>query len=454
MLIKCLTYYVMFLKNIACSFILFLCFLNFNFAQNGFAINNKKGVDKINFKLINNIIIVPITVNGVELSFLLDSGVNKPIVFNFLNVTDSLNNKYSEKIYLKGLGNGGLTQALKSKNNTFVIGNTTSYNQDFYIVLDSSINFAPYLGVPIHGIIGYDIFKNLIVDINYTKKQLKLSNHKNYKPKKCKKCEYFKLQFHKNKPYINLKAKINNKQVPLKLLIDTGSSDSLWLFKDDSLGIVNTNKRFSDFLGFGLSGSIHGTRSIIETITINSYNLNKPKVSFPNEEYLTLVKQIDGRNGSIGGEILKRFNLTINYKDSIIKFKKNKNFNTIFSYNKSGITIIKEGIRLVEEIDNSNVFTYASQNENSSNNTYSLNTKFDIKPAFVIWEIRDNSPAFVAGLKKGDVVLRINNVDTKNYSLQQLTAKFFKEEGKKITLTVDRNGQLLKYKFLLKSPLK
>ena len=48
--------------------------------------NNFLSVKKApNFKLINNLIIIPVEVNGVTLSFLLDTGVSKPIIFNFLN---------------------------------------------------------------------------------------------------------------------------------------------------------------------------------------------------------------------------------------------------------------------------------------------------------------------------------------------------------------------------------
>jgi hypothetical protein len=68
-------------------FFLFLSLLSV--AQGKYIVNNKKGVDKISFKLLNNVIVIPVEVNGVALSFLLDSGVSKPIVFNFLKASDS-----------------------------------------------------------------------------------------------------------------------------------------------------------------------------------------------------------------------------------------------------------------------------------------------------------------------------------------------------------------------------
>ena len=53
-------------------------------AQNSFElINTKKAV--IPFQLINNLIFIPINVNGAELTFLLDTGVSETILFSLEN---------------------------------------------------------------------------------------------------------------------------------------------------------------------------------------------------------------------------------------------------------------------------------------------------------------------------------------------------------------------------------
>ncbi|MDG4652641.1 hypothetical protein [Chryseobacterium arthrosphaerae] len=50
-------------------------------AQNAFElINTKKAV--IPFKFINNLIFIPININGAELTFLLDTGVSETILFS------------------------------------------------------------------------------------------------------------------------------------------------------------------------------------------------------------------------------------------------------------------------------------------------------------------------------------------------------------------------------------
>ncbi|WP_299387158.1 aspartyl protease family protein [uncultured Lacinutrix sp.] len=430
----------------------------FCFTQSKYVIDNKSGFDKINFKLINNVIVIPVEVNGVKQSFLLDSGVSKPIIFNFLKASDSLEILNAETIFLKGLGNNAKLPALKSSGNTFKIGDAVNNNQDFYVVFDSSINFAPKLGIPIHGIIGYDLFKDLVVDINYSKKQIKISNPSSYKYKTCKKCETFELEFVNNKPYLNASAIVKDKNIPVKLLIDSGSSDALWLFENDSLDIGAKNNYFNDFLGYGLSGSVHGKRSKIDGFKLKSFTLNRPLVAYPDSLYTSLLREIKGRSGSIGGEILKRFNITMDYNKAQVVFKRNSNFNKEFSYNKSGIEVENEGVRLFTEYDKSNNTNYITDKKNG----YSLNVqavfantrKLVVKSAYTIVFVRANSPGAKAGLQIGDIIIRVNGNDTLKCSLQELIYQFYGKEGNQINLVVDRFGRKIKFKFKLESLIK
>ena len=55
------------------------------FSQGNFELQDEKS-DKVYFKFVNNLIVIPVTVNGASLSFLLDTGVSRPIIFNFFNL--------------------------------------------------------------------------------------------------------------------------------------------------------------------------------------------------------------------------------------------------------------------------------------------------------------------------------------------------------------------------------
>jgi hypothetical protein len=444
-------------KNIWIVLFLF-CINNLGFSQSKFVVQNKKESDKIHFKLINNLIIVPVEINGVELSFLLDTGVNKSIIFNFLNLSDSLQIKDTETIFLRGLGEGEAIKALKSKNNILKIGDAINLKQELFAVFNPNLNFAPRLGVPLHGIIGYDLFKDFVVEINYSSKYIRLTNPDVYKYKKCRSCETLNMEFYKNKPYIYAKVNIEDKQIPVKLLIDSGGSDALWLFEEDSLGIKSGNQYFDDFLGHGLTGSVYGKRSKIDGFSIKHFNLNKVNVSFPEPTSLIYVKLHKERNGSIAGNVLKRFNLIVNYQNETITFNKNRFFHDSFSYNKSGIELEQDGVRLVREKDydytNSDVFL--GEYHKASRTTIVLSTKYklDVKPAYSIVELRKDSPAEKAGLMVGDVLMKINKKSTDRYSLQEIMQMFYEEKGEQIKLDVERDGAPLSFVFYLEDIFK
>ena len=118
------------MKKIQFALLFFFSFYCLSFSQSGFVIQNKKQSDRIKFKLINNLILIPVEINGVELSFILDTGVSKPIVFNIINVSETLKINNSEKIFLRGLGEGEPVEALRSRNNIITIGDAISINQD------------------------------------------------------------------------------------------------------------------------------------------------------------------------------------------------------------------------------------------------------------------------------------------------------------------------------------
>ena len=90
----------MLIKKYLSIFLVVGCVLNV-FSQGNFELQNGKS-DKIHFKLINNLIVIPVTINGASLSFLLDTGVSRPIVFNFFNLKEKLSIHKTELIITHG----------------------------------------------------------------------------------------------------------------------------------------------------------------------------------------------------------------------------------------------------------------------------------------------------------------------------------------------------------------
>ncbi|MBT7851605.1 MAG: PDZ domain-containing protein [Flavobacteriaceae bacterium] len=157
------------------------------------------------------------------------------------------------------------------------------------------------------------------------------------------------------------------------------------------------------------------------------------------------------------GDILHRFNWVFNYKSQWVAFRKNKFFKKHFEYNKSGIVMQYAGVRLLKTPSQISNNTASSDNINSTNNLTTINFtstyKFEIVPELIISDVRANSPADEAGLKIGDVVLSINNQSLRSLTLQKAIDQLYRADGKRIKMTIERQGIVLKYQFNLRDLL-
>jgi len=104
------------------AFFVFLVMVPLLVLAQGYFLPKGQKFEKIKFELINNLIIIPVEINGAELTFILDSGVSKPILFN-LSQSDSIPINNVSEVTIRGLGTGEPMKALSSKSNIFRLGN-------------------------------------------------------------------------------------------------------------------------------------------------------------------------------------------------------------------------------------------------------------------------------------------------------------------------------------------
>jgi len=425
-------------------------------SQGRFQLKNDAKRQSVSFKLLNNLIVFPIEVNGRPLNFILDSGVGATLLFNLYS-KDSVMLHNKEKVRLQGLGSEEPVEAIMSKSNVFTFSNVRGYDQSLYLILDDSFDLSSKLGITVHGIIGYEILKDFIVDINYGTKRITFYNPNKYKYKVCKKCETFDLSFFKQKPYIDVGIKldpVSNKIIPVKLLIDSGGSDALWLFENSHPDILPPKKYFNDFLGEGLSGAVYGKRAFIDALVIGKFELKKPTVSFPDSSSISNAREFEERNGSLGASVLKRFKVIFDYGNKRITFKKGSSFKEPFRYNMSGIELVYNGKQLVREQDYASIGLTDAKLNKKNTVILDYSYKYTFKPSYKIYILREGSPAYEAGLLAGDIVIKINGKFTHEMELDEIVGKFFQKENTKISLVVERNGQDYEYHFYLKDMLK
>ncbi|KAB7529701.1 PDZ domain-containing protein [Flagellimonas olearia] len=412
-----------------------------------------KKFQKVKFELINNLIIIPVQINGSDLTFVLDSGVSKPILFN-LSGQDSISINNVSEVTIRGLGDGEPMKALSSMGNVFSLGDAENYSQDLYVVLDKGINFSPSLGIPVHGILGFELFRDFVVEINYGAKYIKLHNPEHYVHRQGKKAQTLPLSIIKRKAYVEGTVLIKDSEnIPVKLLVDTGSSDALWLFHQPEKGLEIPEKNYEDYLGRGLSGDIFGRRTKVNGVKIGNFELKEAKAAFPYREFFGLIENLGDRNGSVGGEILKRFNFVFDYMNGEVTIKKNGNFREPFQYNLAGIELQHNGLRYIAESIAGMDGVVRDESDSSFGNVQILlenKTQLSLVPEIIVSGIRAGSPAAEAGLREGDVILAVNGRRIHQYKLQEVLKMLNEKEGKRVRVLIERYNKDLLFSFVLK----
>lgn len=385
----------------------------------GFLFNNSRNKStSFRFKTSSNLIIIPVNINDSDtLNFILDTGVRIPIITE-LPFINKLNLNYLLPVQIQGLGDEGTLTAYRSANNNIKLGELTAWNQEVHLVLDESFQISQMLGIPVHGLIGFNLFKDYIVRIDYINEKLTLYDPEHYKYRDRKKDIILPLHLEGNKPFVRINVVTDDLQeVPVKLLVDTGASDALWLSEKSDERIGLPQNHIETFLGKSLSGDLYGIKGRIDGVWVGPIELSKPIVSFPNSEIIEQLISANDRNGTLGAEILRRFKVTIDYRNNRLTLRPTSRIKEAFNYNMSGMEVMNPIPGL---------------------------------PIFTIISIRENSPAYDAGLKENDQILSLNNSNHRSLELNDINLLLQSKENKRIKITVLREGEEYKTSFDLK----
>lgn len=432
------------------TILLIFFFISFHIdAQNKWQSKKEKIV--IPFALVHNLIILEVEMNDGKLDLMLDTGSENSLLFS-VPENDSIVFHDTRKVRIGGLGNGEYIEAMVSSKNKMKIKEYVDEDFELLLITDKDIKLVNRLGISVNGILGSSFFKDFLVEIDYQNQKIIL--HKRMSKKVAKKISKYKsknVNIIESKPYFDVSISLNNNKFDrIKLLMDTGLGDGLWLFENDS--IKCDTQYFNDLLGIGLGGDIIGKKSRVHKLEFSDHLLEEALVSYPDSSSLYQLDLINGRNGSIGGGITKRFNWILDYKNQIFYFKKNKFFEEPFNYNMSGIEVQHTGLTWVPEKLTFN--NYLSKSGTIVfDKDYDFKYKFELKPIFEVFSVRENSPGSKVGIEKGDIIISINGKKGYDYTIQEISNLFQSEDGKLIKMEVDRNGQIFKVRFYLEKVL-
>lgn len=387
--------------------------------QTGFSFDNpKKKSITFSFKSSSNLIIIPVAINNSDtLNFILDTGVRYPIITE-LPFINKLNLNFLQPINVKGLGEGEQLTAYRSGNNTINLDGLVAYDQEIHMVINENFQISHILGIPVHGLIGFNLFKDYVVKIDYSDHKITLIKPEYFTYKEKEKDIVLPLTFEQNKPFVTTSIVTDkNQDVPVKLLVDTGASDALWLSTNSDNRISLPENHIETFLGRGLSGDLYGKKGRIGALWVGPLVLYEPIVAFPENDLVDQLITRNDRNGTLGAEILRRFYVTMDYPNKRLILRPNSDLKDHFNYNMSGLEVTNPMPGL---------------------------------PIFLVSNIQKNSPAYYAGIQENDQIIALNSTSHKALTLNDINLLFQSQEDKKIKMTILRNGEQVKTEFFLK----
>ncbi|MFH1119368.1 MAG: PDZ domain-containing protein [Bacteroidota bacterium] len=360
------------------------------------------------FENFDNIVIIETTINdSVPLRLILDSGV-EGIIITDMDVVSKFADRCVRSFRITAPGTIEVLEAcitspvlVKVKGLVPAITNIIMLNEDYF-------SLESYIGTSVHGLIGLDKFRNMVVTTNYDRNMIRFTRPSRYKlPDHA---EIIPISIDRGKPHMNSRVEFDNGTImDLWLLIDSGANHPL-LLENDSLEGYKPQKSIKATIGKGLAGNMKGEFARVGWLMLGNYRLDNIIASFTDSYLPISTSTRPGRHGTLGSGALSRFRVTFDYSRERMILQKGAKFRKPFEYNMSGITF------------------------------RSMGSQFNL---FEVSDIIPGSPADIAGIREGDILLAIDNAFTLTMTLGDVNRKLSSGEGVKVNLIMSREGKQL-----------
>jgi hypothetical protein len=352
-------------------------------------------ITKFPFKqLTGGVILVQARFNKISepLNFILDSGSGAISLDSATTVEFNIPHIPSGKT-INGIA--GTTEVDYSQNNKLVLPGLTVDSLDFYI--NNYDILSSVYGEKIDGIMGYSFLSRYIVKVNYDSLYIEVYNQG-------------RIQYPRNGfllhplftalPIQPLTIK-DARTVNANFYIDTGAGLCFLMskqFEDDSQVLKKSRKPVSIQVQ-GLGGKKQMSLTIIKGVQIGPYKFRKVPTNILDDEFNATSYPFLG--GVIGNDILRRFNVILNYGKREIHLLPNSHYNDDFDYSYTGLNM------------------------------------YYIEGKIILDEVIYKSPAYKAGLKKDDIVIAVNTNFSNDINIYK---NLMQVVGQKVTLVISRKN--------------
>ncbi|MGN6402857.1 MAG: aspartyl protease family protein [Flavisolibacter sp.] len=265
-------------------------------------------------------------------------------------------------------------------------------------------------GERIDGIIGYSLLSRYILKVDFDSSKIEIWSKGSFR--------YPRGGF-LFRPAINTlpvqSARVKDGlTITSRFLFDMGAGLNMMLTTDfikDS-ALMHKKRKFYTKQAEGLGGKIDMSMTVIKEIKLGPYKFrNVPIYIFDDEYNVTSYPYL---GGLIGNDLLRRFNIILNYGRRDIYLTPNTHYNEAFDYSYTGLELYLENGQII------------------------------------LGDVAKGSPAEAIGLKEGDVVVAVNKNFSQNLQQYKLAMQ---NAGDRLKIIIQRNGELKEFDLKVKSIL-
>ena len=348
-------------------------------------------------------VLLPIQVNdGPTLQFALDTGAQMIALIGGPH-TDALNLDVGGGLPIGGSGAGASPMGYVVANLDLRLGPVGLLDQNAVLIPWQAMSwlFTSSEQIYMHGIIGYDLLRRYVVELDFESETLTLHRPESF--------AYdgdgvsMPLTFTDRKPYtVAHVTTLDGRRIPVKLHVDLGQTSTLSLIPGSKPGIRIPAGAVTA-QGWGLSGTVEKRMGRIQALEFGRYRLNDVTCSFTVAGHATAA----GRQGVMGLGVLSRFRVVLDYPRKRMILEETSLTHEPFKGDMSGVS-------------------FRPQAE-----------------FFVINRVRGNSPASEAGLREGDLLLEIDGKPVRELRLREVDSMFQRGQGKRTHLVLRRNEEII-----------